>query len=98
MRIAHLMRPARPLLLNLSADPALAHAANGWQDRVDVIDAQPVRQPAPAAALLIRPDGYVAWAQPLHRSEQPVPHGLHKALTTWFGAANPALRPAARLR
>ncbi|WP_420847123.1 hypothetical protein [Nonomuraea basaltis] len=44
--------------------------------------------PAPAAALLIRPDGYVAWAEPLHRSEQPVHHGLHKALTTWFGAAN----------
>jgi 2-polyprenyl-6-methoxyphenol hydroxylase-like FAD-dependent oxidoreductase len=87
-RIARLMRPARPLLLNFSADPTVAHAAKGWQDRVDVIAVQPMRQPAPAAALLIRPDGYVAWAEHLHQAEQPVRHGLHEALTTWFGAAN----------
>ena len=36
------------------------------------------------AAVLIRPDGYVAWAGDLGDPDLP------DALTTWFGAAVPA--------
>jgi len=69
-------------------DPAgadsVARAAEGWSDRVSVIAARAVSQPAPAAAMLIRPDGYVAWAA---GPDAPVPvSGLHEALRTWFGA------------
>ncbi|GAA2386189.1 FAD-dependent oxidoreductase [Catellatospora methionotrophica] len=77
IRLAALQRTARPLLLDLTGDPALAEAAAPWRDRVDVIRATP-RDPGTPPALLIRPDGYVAWAAP-------DPAGLPSALTTWFG-------------
>jgi len=70
-------------------DPAVgadsvASASAGWSDRVSVIAARAVTQPAPAAAMLIRPDGYVAWAA---RPDAPVPvDGLREALCAWFGA------------
>jgi 2-polyprenyl-6-methoxyphenol hydroxylase-like FAD-dependent oxidoreductase len=96
--VAELVRAARGVLLDLtesSVDVAaaptagaggtnpLASAAWGWSDRVSVIAARPVAQPAPAAAMLIRPDGYVAWAA---GPDAPDPAGgLHEALHAWFG-------------
>jgi 2-polyprenyl-6-methoxyphenol hydroxylase-like FAD-dependent oxidoreductase len=78
---AELLRPARGILLDLTAAGTFAAAGHGWEDRVDILTAQSPGPPAPA--LLIRPDGYVAWAaaqDPLHAG------GLRRALTTWFGA------------
>jgi 2-polyprenyl-6-methoxyphenol hydroxylase-like FAD-dependent oxidoreductase len=80
VRIAELMRPARPLLLNLSGDPAVTRAAGGRHPRVEVVDARPVNHSAPAPVLLVRPDGHVACAEP---------PALHEALTTWFGTPAP---------
>ncbi|WHT22477.1 FAD-dependent monooxygenase [Crossiella sp. CA-258035] len=80
-RVAELARTGRPLLLNLTGDedPALIPQ---WTDRVDVITA---RCPNAPAALLIRPDGYVAWAadelDPVARQ------ALSAALTRWVGEA-----------
>ncbi|MFD0168261.1 FAD-dependent monooxygenase [Streptomyces decoyicus] len=64
-RLAALMRGARPLLLDLDGrDDLRAVVEEGWRDRVDTVTAScPDRNP-PAAALLIRPDGKVAWAAP----------------------------------
>jgi 2-polyprenyl-6-methoxyphenol hydroxylase-like FAD-dependent oxidoreductase len=73
-RVADLLRTARPLLLDLGDDPTLRAAAAG---RVDVVSARCPHPPAPA--LLIRPDGWVAWAG------SPDPEA---ALTTWFGPAD----------
>jgi len=53
-----------------------------WADRVDVLSAAPVKE-LDAATLLIRPDGYVAYAD---RSGTDVA-GLVQALNTWFGPA-----------
>jgi 2-polyprenyl-6-methoxyphenol hydroxylase-like FAD-dependent oxidoreductase len=78
-RLAELARTARPLLFSLNGDPAIAETATGWKDHVDLITAQ---ADVPAAALLIRPDGYVAWA-----ADTAEPHGLRAALTRWFGDA-----------
>jgi hypothetical protein len=61
-RIAELMRAARGVLLDLSPDFEVAGAVAGRAGPVSVVIARSVAQPAPAAALLIRPDGYVAWA------------------------------------
>jgi 3-(3-hydroxy-phenyl)propionate hydroxylase len=63
-----------------------------WADRVRLVDAEhtgnwelPVLgEIAALAAVLIRPDGYVAWAGNLTNAELP------RALATWFGAATPA--------
>jgi FAD binding domain len=87
-RIAELMRAARGVLLDLSPDFEVA----GGAGRVSVVTARSVAQPAPAAALLIRPDGYVAWAA---GPGAPGPAaGLTEALRTWFSPR--ASLPAAR--
>ncbi len=89
-RVFTLLHDARPLLLNLG-DPA-AFAIAPWADRVRRVDARHeggwelplLGEVAAPAAVLIRPDGYVAWAGDLDDPELP------RALTTWFGAATPA--------
>jgi hypothetical protein len=88
-RVFTLLHDARPVLLNLGEPGALDIAP--WADRVQRVDAQyagvwelPVLGAVAApTAVLIRPDGYVAWAG--GGTDQ----GLHDALTTWFGPANP---------
>jgi 2-polyprenyl-6-methoxyphenol hydroxylase-like FAD-dependent oxidoreductase len=96
-RVAELVRPARGVLLDLSgsgaavgpltgaltAKGALVGAASGWHDRVSVITARPLAPPAPAAAMLIRPDGYVAWAVGADTAD--LADGLPEALRAWFG-------------
>jgi 3-(3-hydroxy-phenyl)propionate hydroxylase len=85
LRVFSLLRQARPVLLNLG-DPGRFDIAP-WADRVRSVDATYVgawELPAigavtAPAAVLIRPDGYVAW---VGDSTQP---GLADALTTWFG-------------
>lgn len=80
-RLAELAHDARPLLLDLTGDPRLAEVAAGWADRVDTIVAEATD--APAAALLIRPDGYAAWAA--EADPDTWPESLAEALVTWFG-------------
>ena len=67
----------------LTANGALAGVASGWPGRVIVTTARPVAPPAPAAAMLIRPDGYVAWAASPDAADPA--GGLPEALRTWFG-------------
>jgi 2-polyprenyl-6-methoxyphenol hydroxylase-like FAD-dependent oxidoreductase len=57
-------------------------AADGWGDRVNIVAGSwgPGLGPTPDA-VLIRPDGYVAWTNP--GSD----HTLADALTRWFGTA-----------
>jgi 2-polyprenyl-6-methoxyphenol hydroxylase-like FAD-dependent oxidoreductase len=87
-RVAELLRTARPVLLDLAERPDLTAAAGAWTDRLDIVTA--TTPDAPAAALLVRPDGYVAWAGDSGDSD-----GLRRSLQTWFGA--PALLPAAEV-
>ncbi|MFE4976740.1 FAD-dependent monooxygenase [Kitasatospora sp. NPDC056651] len=83
VRIAELARAGRPLLIDLTGgELGLAGPAAGWQDRVDLVTAE-CAQP-PAGALLLRPDGYVAWAAEPGRAD---PAGLVGALRDWFGDA-----------
>jgi 2-polyprenyl-6-methoxyphenol hydroxylase-like FAD-dependent oxidoreductase len=86
VRVFSLLHDARAVLLNLG-EPWAWEAAP-WADRVLPIDAAydgpwelPVlgRVAAPAA-VLIRPDGYVAWVGDGSDT------GLRDALTTWFGS------------
>ena len=85
LRVFTLLHHARPVLLNLGEPGGFDIAP--WADRVQSIDAKYVgtwELPALGAvtaptAMLIRPDGYVAWVGDLTQL------GLHDALTTWFG-------------
>ena len=89
LRVFTLLHQARPLLLNLGEPGAFNVAL--WADRVPLIEAKysatwelPVLGVVPApSAVLIRPDGYVAWV-----GDQ-TDTGLTEALTTWFGPPTP---------
>jgi 3-(3-hydroxy-phenyl)propionate hydroxylase len=100
IRVFELLHEAQPLLLNLGAPGSLNVSA--WGDRVQLIEANYIGEwelpvlgkVAAPSAVLVRPDGYVAWvgdAQAL---------GLISALTTWFGqpAGLPPLNGPARSR
>jgi 2-polyprenyl-6-methoxyphenol hydroxylase-like FAD-dependent oxidoreductase len=77
-RLAELMRTARPLLVDLTANGSFA--ATGVPAGVDVVSGRSDR----SIALLIRPDGYVAWAAEQDGvAEQ---DGLRDALAQWFQA------------
>ena len=85
LRVYTLLHDARPVLLNLGEPGGVA--IGPWADRVQLIDAKhvgtwelPAIGPVTApTAVLIRPDGYVAWVGDLTQL------GLADALTTWFG-------------
>jgi 2-polyprenyl-6-methoxyphenol hydroxylase-like FAD-dependent oxidoreductase len=86
LRLFTLLHDAGGVLLNLG-EP-WAFDPSPWSDRVAAVAARydggwelPVvgRVPAPAA-VLVRPDGHVAWVG------GGTDAGLHDALTTWFGA------------
>lgn len=77
--VAGLLHNARPVLLDLCGGAAAA-AAQSWADRVDTVESQLAGGPA---ALLIRPDGYVAWAA--DDFEAVDAKELQAALGRWFG-------------
>ncbi|MGW7053687.1 rifampin monooxygenase [Streptomyces sp. NPDC054887] len=73
-RLYELTRGGRGLLLDQTGRLSVA----GWEDRVDhVVD---VSEELEAPAVLLRPDGHVAWAGDDQK-------GLLGALPTWFGSA-----------
>jgi 3-(3-hydroxy-phenyl)propionate hydroxylase len=85
LRMFDLLHDARPVLLNLAERGAFD--IKPWANRVQVIDAMyggdwelPVLGNIDApSAVLVRPDGYVAWVGNGDNV------GLPEALTTWFG-------------
>jgi len=84
-RLYTLLHGARPVVLNLGEPDTLDVTA--WADRARWVNARydggwelPVLGTVAApAAVLIRPDGYVAWVG------QGTDEGLRDALTSWFG-------------
>ncbi|HEX2153391.1 MAG TPA: FAD-dependent monooxygenase [Acidimicrobiia bacterium] len=89
-RMFTLLHGARPVLLNLG-EPS-GFDISSWGDRVQLVDARhdgewelPVLGEIDAPpAVLIRPDGHVAWVGEL------LDPALPGALDTWFGAGTPA--------
>jgi 3-(3-hydroxy-phenyl)propionate hydroxylase len=89
-RVFSLLRDARPVLLDLGASGQFD--ISPWADRVNLVDAHhtgewelPVLgKVAAPPAVLIRPDGHVAWTGHLDDPQLP------SALTAWFGAPSAA--------
>jgi 2-polyprenyl-6-methoxyphenol hydroxylase-like FAD-dependent oxidoreductase len=90
LRVYTLLHDARPVLLNFGEPGGVV--IGPWADRVQSLDARydgtwelPAIGTVPApAAVLIRPDGYVAWVGDLTQ------RGLADALTMWFGPPSAA--------
>jgi 2-polyprenyl-6-methoxyphenol hydroxylase-like FAD-dependent oxidoreductase len=95
LRVFTLLHDARPVLLNL-AEPGSIDITP-WADRVQLVDAEHdgewelpvIGEVTPPAAVLIRPDGHVAWVG------DGTDLGLADALTTWFGPPTPAAEATA---
>jgi 3-(3-hydroxy-phenyl)propionate hydroxylase len=89
-RFFSLLHKARPVLLNLGERGRFDITA--WQGRVQLLDAEcvgPWELPVIGTvtvptAVLVRPDGYVAWVGGATQE------GLVEALATWFGPATAA--------
>jgi hypothetical protein len=79
-RVAELLRAGRGVLVGFGpgVGPGIG-AVPGWADRVDAARVETAGAP-PAAAVLVRPDGYVCWASDGDE------RGLREALGDWFGA------------
>ncbi len=92
LRVFTLLHGARPMLLNLGEPRSFD--ITPWADRVQLIDAKydgvwelPAFGAVTApSAVLIRPDGHVAWVRDRNRLDLP------DALTTWFGPPHGAQR------
>ena len=88
-RLFSLMHRARPLLMQFDGQAPIEVAE--WSDRVENVEADydgrwllpVVGEVAAPTAVLVRPDGYVAWVATHGGS------GLREALTTWFGSPRP---------
>ena len=88
LRVFEVLHDAKPVLLNLGEPRGVD--ISRWADRVKLIDASydgvwelPVLGAVTApTAVVIRPDGYVAWVG------DGTDLGLPEALTTWFGPAH----------
>jgi 2-polyprenyl-6-methoxyphenol hydroxylase-like FAD-dependent oxidoreductase len=86
VRVYSLLHEAQPVLINLGDPRSLD--ITPWADRVQSIDASydgswelpVIGEVDPPSAVLIRPDGHVAWVG------DGTEVGLPDALTTWFGA------------
>jgi 3-(3-hydroxy-phenyl)propionate hydroxylase len=89
-RVFTLLHDARPVLLNLG-EPG-GFDISPWANRVRMVEGSHdgvfelplLGQVATPPAVLIRPDGHVAWVGDFTDRELPL------ALTTWFGAPRPA--------
>jgi 3-(3-hydroxy-phenyl)propionate hydroxylase len=85
MRVFTLLQTAQPVLLNLGAPSNFN--ITPWSDRIKLVHAKyegPWELPAlglvsAPTAVLIRPDGYVAWVG------DRIQDGLQDAMNTWFG-------------
>ncbi|MFD7282679.1 FAD-dependent monooxygenase [Streptomyces sp. NPDC059862] len=95
VRVAELLHAGRPVLIAAGSgtvDNETLRPADGWADRIDVAvgtwdDTAAVGDTSLPEAVLLRPDGYVAWAAPSSDS-------LPEALERWFGRPRSAIAAA----
>jgi len=91
--VAELMHTARPILLDLADRPDLRETARDWQHRIDIRTAGTDHRPADA--LLIRPDGHIAWVTPTDEPTDTAAPALREALSRWLGTPRLEGRPSA---
>ena len=88
-RIAELLSTGMGLLVELEGRSAICDLAAGWGDRIRLVSARSV-EPANVTAMLVRPDGYVAWAIDTGDWNEESEGSLRAALERWFGVAGGA--------
>ena len=84
-KLGELLRTGRGLLLDFDARAPLRALAGRWSDRIAYV-ASDVRDRLGLSALLVRPDGFVAWAA----EAAPDLEEAARAASRWFGAPGEA--------
>lgn len=79
-RLGERLRNGQGLLLDFDAHPALQALAGRWSGRIAYV-AEHARERLGLSALLVRPDGFVAWAA----DGEPDPDEAARAASRWFG-------------
>ncbi|WP_371484132.1 FAD-dependent monooxygenase [Kitasatospora sp. NBC_00315] len=78
--LGDLLRQGQGVALDFTVDQRLRETAARWKDRIRYVPG-PVADDLGFGALLIRPDGVVAWAE----GHAPGPETFQNAVTRWFG-------------
>ncbi|ATL68260.1 FAD-dependent monooxygenase [Nocardia terpenica] len=79
-RLGELTRDGRGVAMDFSANELLRASMSHWENRIRYV-AGPARNDLGLSAVLVRPDGMVAWATDL----TPDPEEFERAATRWFG-------------
>jgi hypothetical protein len=79
-RLGELLRTGRGLLLDFDARPSLQALARRWIGRINLVAGEPEDRLG-LSALLVRPDGIVAWAG----GKPPDLEDAARATVRWFG-------------
>ncbi|MFI9731294.1 FAD-dependent monooxygenase [Streptomyces sp. NPDC052092] len=87
--VLSLLHSGRGLLLDLTGSDPLRAAARPWSDRVDTVTVQAGDDDSGPGAVLVRPDGYIAWVGAAGDGPAAGATGapLTDALARWFGPA-----------
>lgn len=85
--IAKLMCAGKGVLVDLSHRSALRSVVDRWAGRVEAISARCSEGPGDLDAILVRPDGYVAWVAGSSHGDNESGETLRTALEKWFGDA-----------
>lgn len=86
-KIGTLLRTGKGLLLDFDNHSPLQALANGWHGRITYV-ASDAKDRLGLSAVLMRPDGMVAWAS----EETPDHNQAAQAMARWFGEADSAFR------
>jgi hypothetical protein len=78
-RVSRLLRDGKGLLLDFTSHAPLQLLANRWPGRMNYLSGETENRLG-LSAMLIRPDGVVAWA-----TDVPGDDGAEQAATRWFG-------------
>lgn len=84
-KVGSLLREGKGLFLNFDTSASLQALASRWRGRVTYV-AGDVRDRLGLRAVLVRPDGFVAWAS----EAAPDDKEIAQALSRWFGASGEA--------
>ena len=79
-RLGCLLHDGSALLLDLRGDESLHALSHPWSGQIKYVSAK-AEDDLGLSAILVRPDGYVAWAT----DTDPAPDQLTQSLTRWFG-------------
>ncbi|GAA3267079.1 FAD-dependent oxidoreductase [Streptomyces lavendulae] len=83
-RLGDLMEDGRGVVLDFTTGRLLHGSATGWEGRIRYA-AGAVRNDLGSGAVLVRPDGVVAWAGDRHPDRE----AFEQAATRWFGISRP---------